>query len=195
MRLVLWHKNFGANVSGRILCSYNLPSLIHTQGRETSSQYQELTVDMRRLRNLLEDLEEHEAEDTSFDISACQTTTHVLQCKAILRGLDVNLESFRCSAQEQEGVRPETALAVKASVQVITHSLSCMFESLFNPRRTINTETNGMPTASIARQSSASGGSSEGVTTATNVTLRLPNSARIISLAGRHPLTEGGGSE
>jgi hypothetical protein len=101
----------------------------------------------------------------------------------------VNLESFRCSAQEQEGVRPETILAAKASVQVVTHNLSCLFESLVHSGQTINPETNGVPTASIARQSSASGGSSDGVTTATNVTLRLQNSARIISLANRRPST------
>jgi hypothetical protein len=57
-------------------------------GRDTTSQYQELTVDLQRLRNLLEDVEEHIAEDVALDISTCQISIQILQCRAILRGLN-----------------------------------------------------------------------------------------------------------
>ena len=87
-------------------------------------------VDLRRLRNLLEDVEEHIAEDVSFNISSSQISTQILQCKAILCGLELNLKSFRYSTQEEQNVQPEAVLALKAAVQVATHSLSVVFETL-----------------------------------------------------------------
>jgi hypothetical protein len=58
-------------------------------GRYTTSQYQELTADLKKLRNLLEDVEEHVVEDFTLDLTSCQISTPILQCKAILRGLDL----------------------------------------------------------------------------------------------------------
>jgi hypothetical protein len=78
-------------------------------GRDTTSQYQELTVDLQRLRSLLEDAEEHIAEDVALDISTCQISIQILQCRAILRGLNVNLEYLRFSAQKQRDVQPGNA--------------------------------------------------------------------------------------
>jgi hypothetical protein len=85
---------------------------------------------LKRLRNLLEDVEEHIAEDSSHDLSSCQISTPILQCKAILRGLDLNLKSCKCAPGERQNVQPEAVLALKASVQVATHSLSVSFEAL-----------------------------------------------------------------
>ena len=143
-------------------------------GRDASSQYQELTVDLRRLRNLLEDVEEHVAEDVSFNKSSRQISTQILQCKAILCGLDLNLKSFQCSTQEEQNVQPEAVLGLKASVQMATHSLSVVFEALITTSQLNNAEADGKPSTSITQQPSLSG----------NVTLRARNSARIISLSG-----------
>lgn len=157
-------------------------------GRDATSLYQELTTDLRRLRNLLEDVEEHGAEDVSLEISSSQISTPVLQCKAILRGLDLSLKSFRSSTQQQLNMQPEAVLALKASVQVATHSLSVVFEALVGTQRLNNKEVSRLPSASIVQQSPAHGASRDGVATATNVTLRVRNSARIISLSGGRPV-------
>lgn len=155
-------------------------------GRDNSSQYQELTVDLRRLRNLLEDVEERIAEDPSLDIS--QISTPIMQCKAILCGLGLNLKSFQGSAGEQRNVQPEVVQAFKASVQVASHSLSVVFESLTGTGRMDGTGCDKMPPTSIAQQQSHSRVSREGLSTATNVTLRVRNSARMISLSGGRPV-------
>jgi hypothetical protein len=161
---------------------------IHT-GRDTTSQYQELTVDLRRLRNLLEDVEEHVAEDASLDISSHQISTPIMQCKAILCGLDLNLKPFQCSTEElKQNVQPEAVLALKASVQVATHSLFVSFEALVGTGRLNDSEASGLPSTSIVPQSPQPVVSTDGLSTATNVTLRVRNSARIISLSGGRPV-------
>lgn len=161
-------------------------------GRDTTSQYQELTVDLRRLRNLLEDVEEHIAEDVSSNILSSQISIQILQCKAILCGLDLNLKSVQYPTQET--VKPEAVLASKASVQVATHSLSVVFEALVGTSQLIDPEANVLPTTSITQQTSDPGDSGNGVSTATNVTLRVRNSARIISLSGGRPVGVASGS-
>ena len=163
--------------------------MAHTYtGRDATSPYQELTVDLRRLRNLLEDVEEHVAENISLELSSCQISTSILQCKAILCGLDLNLKSSQSSTQQQLNVQPEAVLALKASVQVAAHSLSVVFETLVGTGQLNNPEAEGPPSTSITQQPSLSGDSKNGVSTATNVTLRVRNSARIISLSGGRPV-------
>lgn len=65
--------------------------------RDSNTRFQSLAVDLRKLRNLLEDIEEH----LSDEPSAGHTFTQVAQCKAILCGLDLTLRSFRCVRKEQ----------------------------------------------------------------------------------------------
>jgi hypothetical protein len=132
------------------------------------------------------------SEDASLDPPPRQISTQILQCEAILCGLDVNLQCSRCSAQQREDLRPEVILALKASVQVATHSLFVMFSTLAGLGRESILDSSAVSTIGIARQPSPSGFSSDGVATATNITLNLQNSARMISLPGRHIVaTEG----
>ncbi|KAM0709915.1 hypothetical protein Q7P35_003958 [Cladosporium inversicolor] len=156
------------------------------QCRDATSQYQELTVDLRRLRNLLEDVEEHIAEDPSLDIS--QISTPIMQCKAILCGLELNLKSFQDSAEEQRNVQPEVVLVLKASVQVASHNLSVVFESLTGTGLVNSTGGDGLPSSSVTQQPSHSRVSRKGLSTATNVKLRVRNSAKMISLSGGRPV-------
>jgi len=128
-------------------------------------------------------------EDFSLEHSSCQISTPILQCKAILCGLDLNLKSSQSSAQQQQlNVQPEAVLALQASVQVVTHSLSVIFEALIGRSQLNNAEAGGLPSTSITHQPSHTGDSRNGVSTATNVTLRVRNSARIISLSGGRPV-------
>lgn len=123
----------------------------------------------------------------SLNASSCQIATQILQCKAILGGLDWHYQFFCCPAQEQQNVHPEVVLALKASVQVATHSLFVAFTNLIGLGSGPMLGPDEPSTAAILRQSSPSGFSSDEVGTATNMTLSIQNSARIISLPGHHP--------
>jgi hypothetical protein len=132
------------------------------------------------------------SEDASLDPPPRQISTQISQCKAILCGLDVNLQCSRCSAQQREDLRPEVILALNASVQVATHSLFVMFSTLAGLGHESILGSSAVSTIGITRQPSPSGFSSDGIATATNITSNLQNSARIIILPDRHvAATEG----
>jgi hypothetical protein len=127
------------------------------------------------------------AEDSSHDLS-CRISTPISQCKAILRGLDLNFKSFQCSAEGQHNMQSEVVLALEASIQVAAHRMSVSFEAPAGVGRLNHPGVSETPTNSIVQQSLHSGTSREGLSTATNVTLRVRNSARIISLSGGRPV-------
>jgi hypothetical protein len=56
-------------------------------GRDTTNRFQELTTDLRKLRDPLEDIEEHVAEGVSLEPSSCRVSTQISPCEAILCGL------------------------------------------------------------------------------------------------------------
>jgi hypothetical protein len=126
------------------------------------------------------------SENKSLDSKACQISTQILQCKAILCGLDVSLQRTRCSAQQREKLQPEVILALKASVQVATHSLFVTFATFAGLEDNSFPDSNDLSTPGTTRQPSPFGFSRDEVATATNVTLNLQNSARMISLPGHH---------
>jgi hypothetical protein len=77
-------------------------------------------------------------------------------------------------------------------VQVATRSLFVMFSTLAGLGHESILDSSAVSTIGITRQPSPSGFSSDGVATATNITLNLQNSARTIILPGRHvAATEG----
>jgi hypothetical protein len=126
------------------------------------------------------------SENKSLDSKACQISTQILQCKAILCGLDVSLQRTRCSAQQREKLQPEVILALKASVQVATHSLFVTFATFAGLEDNSFPDSNDLSTPGTTRQPSPFGFSRDEVATATNVTLNLQNSTRLISLPGHH---------
>jgi hypothetical protein len=132
------------------------------------------------------------SEDISPDRTLFRISTQVLQCKAILCGLDVNLQCSRCSAQQREELQPAVVLALKDSVQAATHSLFITFATLAKFGNDSILDSNEVSTLGTSRQPSPSGFSSNGVAMATNVTLSLQNSARMISLPGHHVTTTDG---
>lgn len=86
---------------------------------------------MRRLRNLLEDIEERTTPDALLVQTSSDTSVRVLQCKAILCGVDLNFQSFHSSQVDRQHVQPEVILASKASLQVAIHSLASTFAKGF----------------------------------------------------------------
>jgi hypothetical protein len=84
-------------------------------------------------------------------------------------------------------VELEAVLALKAAVQVATHSLSISFEGLVGTGRLNYLGASDVPLTSVEPPSHP-GISRNGLSTATNVTLRVRNSARIISLSGGRPV-------
>lgn len=154
-------------------------------GRDSNNRFQSLAVDLRKLRNLLEEIEEH----LSSESSAGHTFTQVAQCKAILCGLDLTLQSFRCVRKEQQNVQPEAVLAVKASIQVATFSLLTAFDGLRHGRQhAVRSDTHELPVSVDDRPPTPSGTSHNAVATATNVKLSVQSSARIISLGNHAPI-------
>jgi hypothetical protein len=77
-------------------------------------------------------------------------------------------------------------------VQVATHSLFVMFSNVAGLGHESILDSNAVSRIGITRQPSPSGFSSDGVATATNITLSLQNSARMISLPGHHVVATDG---
>jgi hypothetical protein len=98
-------------------------------GRDAEGAIQTLAVDLRKLRNALEDLEEATPEGSHERTFASQ----VPQCKAILLGLDLTLQSIHC--QEQQDSQPQSVLAAKASVQIMTNCLVYALDNTSAPRQ------------------------------------------------------------
>ena len=83
---------------------------------------------MKRLRNLLEDVEDYVdrfVQPDSFDDALLD---RVIKCKVILVGLHLNLQSFSCSPEKPH--QSELVAAGKASVQLATDGLLVAFHSL-----------------------------------------------------------------
>ena len=77
----------------------------------------------------MEDIEEATPEGSHDRTFASQ----VPQCKAILLGLDLTLQPIRC--QEQQSSQPQSILAAKASVQIMTNCLAYALDNTSAPRQ------------------------------------------------------------
>ena len=109
------------------------------------------------------------------------------QCKAILLGLDLSLQSGY--SQEQQNSQPQSVLAAKASIQIMT---SCLASALDNisacPRQNVGTTRNVPAEGGASRQSTDSNASNDSPSptdnrsAATNTTSSSRNSAKIIGL-------------
>lgn len=75
-----------------------------------------MAADLRRLRNLLEDLEDYMDKCPERDFIDDAFCDRVAKCKAILGGLDVSLQMFRCSPQKPQ--QPKAIAAAKASINL-----------------------------------------------------------------------------
>ena len=155
-------------------------------GRDAEGAFKTLAVDLRKLRNILEDIEE-----ATPDESHGKTFAQVPQCKAILLGLDLTLQSG-CSL-EQQNSRSQSVLTAKASVQIMTSCLAFALDTV--PRRSPHEVdlTHDMPTdGGAARRSVESNASNDGTlstdrTAATTNTISSNrSSARIVSLESGH---------
>lgn len=99
-------------------------------GRDSPSIYKTLAADVRRLRNILEEVEELLAEDQTNSAVELKVTERVLLCKCLLDELDVTLHSYRCSTHKLQNVKPETIASLKSDFENATDSLSAAFDVL-----------------------------------------------------------------
>ncbi|KAM0719780.1 hypothetical protein Q7P37_003913 [Cladosporium fusiforme] len=164
------------------------------QCRDSQSAYSAVTSDLRKLRNVLEDIEEYTQDSVLAEPQCRKVLSQVSKCKAILGGLDLGLQSFRCSNKQQH-VQSGAIAAIIASVQVATEGMLMVYHGLSG---TVNGHlelaanefpTIAAPHPSIASETSSDGGSdTQHMATATN--MMLSNSARIVSVGGLFPPTE-----
>lgn len=124
----------------------------------------------------MEDIEEHIHDNVLMESQSRKVLNQVSKCKAILGGLDLGLQSFRCS-NKQLDVQPEAIAAIKASVQVATDGLLMVYHGLSGTVNHSGQQSLEFPAAGIRRLSIASAASSDGssitqsVATEENMTL------------------------
>jgi hypothetical protein len=137
---------------------------------------------MRKLRNILEDIEE-----ATPDGHHGRFFAQVSQCKAILLGLDLTLQSDHYP--EQQSSQPQCVLAAKASIQIMTSSLAyALDETTAYPQHEVDFTRNVPAEGDAARQSTQSNASNDSVSptdissAATNTTSSNRSSAKIVGL-------------
>lgn len=150
-------------------------------GRDSNSDFLALAVELRRLRNLLEDIEERSTYDASLDRTSYDTIIQVLQCKAILRGVDLNFQSFH------QNVQPEIILASKASLQVAIRSLSTAFDNISRPQDGRKTGLSGRSDPIDTCEPSPPVSSTDDVESSTDATFDSRGPIEKTSLIGLHP--------
>jgi len=150
-------------------------------GRNAEGAFQTLAVDLRKLRNVLEDIEE-----ATPDESHRRVLAQIPQCKAILLGLDLTLLS--------ENSQPQSVLAAKASIQVMTNCLTYALDDIPTCSQQEGDLTQNMPAkVGAARRSTPSNDvaqSTDASSAATNTSSSNRSSADVVGLAsGQLPKT------
>lgn len=151
-------------------------------GRGAEGAFQTLAVDLRKLRNILEDIEE-----ATPDGHHGRFFAQVPQCKAILLGFDLTLQSDHYP--EQQSSQPQCVLAAKASTQILTSSLAyALDETTAYPQHEVDFTRNVPAEGDAARQSTQSNASNDSPSptdissAATNKTSSNRSSAKIVGL-------------
>ena len=133
-------------------------------GRDAEGAFQTLAVDLRKLRNVLEDWIEEATPEGSHERAFA---SQVPQCKAILLGLDLTLQSVHC--QEQQNSQPQSLLAAKASVQIMTNCLAYTLDNIPTCSQQEVDSTRNIPAESgAARRSKYSNASNDGAQSTDN---------------------------
>ncbi|KAK4508260.1 hypothetical protein PRZ48_001998 [Zasmidium cellare] len=138
-------QTYGA-MNDYLLCGY-----LHRVGRETTSPYKTLASSLRRLRNVLGDIDEalNDTNDPRGNDTKLQPP--LSHSKITLEKLDMALVTFKCV--NQADVDNEAVAGLKASIEDVTQELATIYEKL---RRT---EETSAPTCSCVLVRKASQGS------------------------------------
>lgn len=107
-----------------------LAQKLYGQCRDSNSAYKLLTGSIRKLRNVLEEIEET-VDDSSSAISHDEPLQlQAANSKRVLGQLDLALQQHRCSTHRREAPRERAVLELRNCVDVTTHNLSVAFESI-----------------------------------------------------------------
>ncbi|KAF2172077.1 hypothetical protein M409DRAFT_49828 [Zasmidium cellare ATCC 36951] len=105
-----------------------LAQKLYNQCRDTSSPYKTLTSGLRRLRNVLGDIDEilNDTDDPRSSDTKLQPC--LVQSKSILEKLDMALVTYKC--MRQVDVDNEAVAGLKASIEDVTQELASAHEKL-----------------------------------------------------------------
>lgn len=121
-------------------------------GRDSDSLYRGLAPDVKRTRNLLEDLEEQYADDDDIPLRVLE---RLHKCQASLHRLELTLKAYHTSTHKWQDVKPMAVQELKEGVCGATQELKTAFEGngtageeepAIGGRKTSLESTAGIPT-------------------------------------------------
>lgn len=154
-------------------------------GRDSNSQFLLLAVEMRKLRNILEDIEERTTADELMDPLSYEIYFQVVHCTTILYGIQVNFKSSSCSTFEFQDIPMETILAFKASIELSRESLSTAFHNYVRLRDFCKSNPNEASDLFSTCDSSPSASTNDEVEVSAGTTLEPGDGTKSIGTTGQ----------
>ncbi|KAK5712542.1 hypothetical protein LTR17_017923 [Elasticomyces elasticus] len=145
-----------------LLASRVLAQQMYSRCRESADAYKPFGLSLKRLRNVLEDIEDGVEDSTTSESYNARLNEQVERCHGILIQLDAAMRPHQGTA----GLQPPSAEAVldlKTAIDVACHQLSVAYEAPSNPGSNIGglqlrlqTNAGATTTSSHARSASTS---------------------------------------